>query len=84
MKIMTILGTRPEIVRLCLIVALLDQHAEQILVDTRQNNDDRLNGLFFRELAVRPPDVSLGVQGFGLGEQISQILSRVELLLRVR
>jgi len=82
LKIMTILGTRPEIVRLCLIVALLDQHAEQILVDTRQNYDDRLNGLFFRELAVRPPDVSLGVQGSGPGEQISQILSRVELLLQ--
>jgi len=79
---MTILGTRPEIVRLCLIVALLDQHAEQILVDTRQNYDDRLNELFFRELGVRPPDVSLGVQGSGFGEQIGQILSRVELLLQ--
>jgi UDP-N-acetylglucosamine 2-epimerase (non-hydrolysing) len=82
LKIMTILGTRPEIIRLCLIIALLDQHAEQILVDTRQNYDDRLSDLFFRELGVRPPDVSLGVQGSGFGEQIGQILSRVELLLQ--
>ena len=64
LKIMTILGTRPEIIRLSLIVKLLDRHAEHILVDTGQNYDDRLSGLFFRELEVRQPDVSLGVRGF--------------------
>jgi UDP-N-acetylglucosamine 2-epimerase (non-hydrolysing) len=81
MKIMTILGTRPEIIRLSLIIKLLDQHCEHILVDTGQNYDDRLSGLFFRELDVRQPDVSLGVQGSGFGEQIGQILSRIELAL---
>ena len=48
MKIMTILGTRPEIIRLSLIIRLLDEHAEHVLVHTGQNYDDRLNGLFFR------------------------------------
>lgn len=82
MKIMTILGTRPEIIRLSLIVKLLDQHAEHILVDTGQNYDDRLSGLFFRELEVRRPDESLGVRGSSFGDQIGQILSRSESLLQ--
>ena len=62
MKIATILGTRPEIIRLSLIIKLLDQHADHLLVDTGQNYDDRLSGLFFRELEVRKPDISLGVR----------------------
>ena len=82
MKIMTILGTRPEIIRLSLIVKLLDQHAEHILVDTGQNYDDRLSGLFFRELEVRQPDESLGVRGASFGEQVGQILARSESLLQ--
>jgi UDP-N-acetylglucosamine 2-epimerase (non-hydrolysing) len=79
---MTILGTRPEIIRLSLIIKLLDQHAEHILVDTGQNYDDRLSGLFFRELSVRKPDASLSARGSGFGEQVGQILFRVELLLK--
>jgi UDP-N-acetylglucosamine 2-epimerase (non-hydrolysing) len=79
---MTILGTRPEIIRLSLIIKLLDEHAENILVDTGQNYDDRLSGLFFRELGVRQPDVSLKVAASCFGEQVGQILSRVELALK--
>jgi UDP-N-acetylglucosamine 2-epimerase (non-hydrolysing) len=78
---MTILGTRPEIIRLSLIIKLLDRRGEHILVDTGQNYDDRLNGLFFRELQVRQPNVFLGVRG-SFGEQVGQILSGVELLLK--
>jgi UDP-N-acetylglucosamine 2-epimerase (non-hydrolysing) len=79
---MTILGTRPEIIRLSLIIKLLDRHADHILVDTGQNYDDRLSGLFFRELHVRQPNVSLGVRSSSFGEQVGQILSGVELLLK--
>jgi len=79
---MTILGTRPEIIRLSLIIQLLDQHCEHVLVDTGQNYDDRLSGLFFRELGVRQPNISLGARGSGFGEQISQILSRIEVVLQ--
>jgi UDP-N-acetylglucosamine 2-epimerase (non-hydrolysing) len=79
---MTILGTRPEIIRLCLIIKLLDQRAEHVLVDTGQNYDDRLSGAFFRELKVRQPDVSLGVQGLTFAEQISQIFSRIDPVLQ--
>lgn len=83
MKIMTILGTRPEIIRLSLVIHQLDQHASShILVHTGQNYDDRLNGLFFREMSVREPDVYLGVRGATIGEQIGQILTQCEALLR--
>jgi UDP-N-acetylglucosamine 2-epimerase (non-hydrolysing) len=78
---MTILGTRPEIIRLSLVIKLLDQHCEHVLVHTGQNFDDRLNGLFFRELGVREPDVFLNVRGASFGEQIGQILTRVEPVL---
>ena len=82
MKIMTILGTRPEIIRLSLIIRMLDEHADHVLVHTGQNYDDRLNGLFFRELGLREPDVNLGVQGTNFGDQVGQILARIEPLLR--
>src|ERR1700722_10111461 len=79
---MTILGTRPEIIRLSLVIKLLDRYCDHVLVDTGQNYDDRLSGLFFRELEVRRPNESLGVRGASFGEQLAQIISRVELLLR--
>jgi len=81
MRVMTIVGTRPEIIRLSLVIKLLDQHAEHILVHTGQNSDDRLNGLFFRELAVRDPDVFMGIQGTSFADQIGKILAGVEQLL---
>lgn len=81
MKIITILGTRPEIIRLSLVIKLLDKYADHVLVHTGQNYDDRLNGLFFRELGVREPDVFLGVRGEGFADQVGQILARSEPLL---
>jgi len=78
LKVMTILGTRPEIIRLCLIIRLLDQHAEHVLVHTGQNYDDRLSGNFFRELNVRRPDIFLEVDSSSFGVQVGQILSRIE------
>jgi UDP-N-acetylglucosamine 2-epimerase (non-hydrolysing) len=79
---MTILGTRPEIIRLSLTIKLLDQHADHILVHTGQNYDARLSGLFFRELGVREPDVFLDVDSSSFGAQVGQILSRIEPLFR--
>jgi UDP-N-acetylglucosamine 2-epimerase (non-hydrolysing) len=75
---MTILGTRPEIIRLSLVIKLLDQYADHILVHTGQNYDERLSGLFFRELGVRQPDVLLDVDSSSFGVQLGQILSRIE------
>lgn len=78
MKVMTILGTRPEIIRLSLVIEQLDHTAEHILVHTGQNYDDRLNGLFFRELGVREPNVYMGVRGKSFGEQVGQIIAKSE------
>jgi UDP-N-acetylglucosamine 2-epimerase (non-hydrolysing) len=80
MKIMTILGTRPEIIRLSRVIPLLDQYADHVLVHTGQNYDDRLSDLFFRELGVRAPDARMGVRGGGFGEQAGQILAGSEAL----
>ena len=84
MKVLTVLGTRPEIIRLSLVIKLLDGAADHTLVHTGQNFDDRLDGLFFRELGVRTPDVNLQVRGDGFGDQIGQILARIEPLLLER
>ena len=81
MKILTVLGTRPEIIRLSRIIPKLDGVADHCLVDTGQNFDDRLNALFFRELGLRRPDYSLGVRGTGIADQIGQILIRSEEVL---
>jgi UDP-N-acetylglucosamine 2-epimerase (non-hydrolysing) len=80
MKIMTILGTRPEIIRLGLVIPLLDQFCQHILVHTGQNYDDRLSQVFFDELGVRRPDVHMGVRTASFGGQIGQILERSESL----
>jgi UDP-N-acetylglucosamine 2-epimerase (non-hydrolysing) len=80
MKIMTVLGTRPEIIRLSLIIKLLDQHAEHILVHTGQNYDNRLSELFFSELGIRKPDVYLGIRGEGFADQIGRLMAVSEQL----
>jgi UDP-N-acetylglucosamine 2-epimerase (non-hydrolysing) len=78
MKIATVLGTRPEIIRLSRIIARLDGLCDHVLIHTGQNYDPHLSDLFFRELEVRPPDHFLGAQAAGFGEQVGQILTRVE------
>lgn len=84
MKVTTILGTRPEIIRLSRVIELLDRNCDHELVFTGQNFDERLSRVFFEELGVRPPDVNLGVRAEGFGEQAGQILARCEALLKER
>jgi UDP-N-acetylglucosamine 2-epimerase (non-hydrolysing) len=81
MKIMTILGTRPEIIRLSGVIRILDKYAtKHWLVHTGQNFDDRLSGLFFSELEVRLPDFHMGIRAASFAEQIGQILVKAEAL----
>jgi UDP-N-acetylglucosamine 2-epimerase (non-hydrolysing) len=80
LKIMTVLGTRPEIIRLSLTIKLLDRYADHVLVHTGQNYDDRLSDLFFRELGLREPNHFLGVRGETAADQIGQILWQCEQL----
>ncbi len=82
MKILTVLGTRPEIIRLSRVIDRLDRNADaHILAHTGQNFDDRLSGVFFEELGVRAPDVSFGVRSSTAMGQVGQILERSEALL---
>lgn len=80
MKIITILGTRPEIIRLSLIIKKLDKFNDHVLVHTGQNFDVKLSDIFFDELGLRKPDYYLGVKSDSFGEQISIILKEVEKL----
>ncbi len=80
MKIVTLLGTRPEIIRLSLIIQKLDQLSDHILVDTNQNYDVNLSRLFFEELKVRKPNYSLGAKG-SFGTQVGQILAGTQEIL---
>ena len=82
MKIMTVLGTRPEIIRLSLIIPKLDRYADRhILVHTGQNFTESLSGQFFRELGLRSPDYVLQDEAATLGEQLSAMFSQLETIL---
>lgn len=81
MKIMTIFGTRPEIIRLSLVMKVLDQHCDHISVHTGQNYDESLSDVFIKDLEVRTPDVHLGIASKSFGEQIGQILTKCDELL---
>jgi UDP-N-acetylglucosamine 2-epimerase (non-hydrolysing) len=81
MKLMTILGTRPEIIRLSRVISKLDAISDHILVHTGQNYTDSLNDIFFRDLGVRKPDHYLGIQASSFGEQIGRIIAESEKLL---
>ena len=80
MKVMTVLGTRPEIIRLSRIIEKLDHTCQHVLVHTGQNYDPNLNEVFFQQLGVRAPDHYLNTRG-SLGEQLGILLAETEKIL---
>src|SRR5574344_2238659 len=76
LKIMTIIGTRPEIIRLAAIIKKCDKYFDQILVHTGQNYDYNLNQVFFDDLGLRAPDFYLDAVGRDLGETIGNIIAK--------
>ena len=82
MKVMPVLGTRPEIIRLSRLIPKLDASCDHVLVHTGQNFDPSLSDVFFRDLGLRPPDITLGVRADSFGEQVGQILTGVERAIR--
>ena len=78
LKVMTIVGTRPEIIRLSRTIALLDRHTDHILVHTGQNYDYELNGIFFDQLGVRKPDLFLEAAGQSAAETIGNVIARAD------
>ncbi|WP_288968728.1 UDP-N-acetylglucosamine 2-epimerase (non-hydrolyzing) [uncultured Thermomonas sp.] len=74
LKVATIVGTRPEIIRLSRVLAALDRHCEHVLVHTGQNYDYELNGIFFDDLGIRKPDVFLEAAGATGAETIGKVI----------
>lgn len=81
LKVLTILGTRPEIIRLSRVMALLDQHLTHVMVHTGQNSDYELNDVFFRDLQLRQPDHYLGISRASLGTILGQVMMKSEEVL---
>lgn len=82
LKVMTILGTRPEIIRLSRVMQLLDQHTEHVLVHTGQNSDYELNEVFFQDLRVSQPKHFLNISRDSLGRILGDVLIKSEEVLR--
>lgn len=82
LKVMTIVGTRPEIIRLSRVIDLLDRHTQHRLVHTGQNYDYELNEIFFKELGIKKPDHFLAVNTQSLGKTIGEVISKSEEVLK--
>ena len=83
LKVMTVVGTRPEIIRLSRVIAKFDTHFEHTLVHTGQNYDYELNEIFFRDLQVRKPDHFLDAAGATAAETIGQVIIAVDKVLEI-
>jgi UDP-N-acetylglucosamine 2-epimerase (non-hydrolysing) len=76
MKVATILGTRPEIIRLSRVIAALDRYTDHVLIHTGQNYDYELNQVFFEDLVIRRPDYFLAAAGKNAAETIGLVISK--------
>ena len=82
MKIATIVGTRPEIIRLSRVMAALDRYTEHVIIHTGQNYDYELNQIFFEDLELRKPDFFLDAAGRTAAETIGLVIARSDAVLR--
>lgn len=85
LRLMTIVGTRPEIIKMSAIIKKSDQYFEHVLVHTGQNYDYLLNEVFFKELGLRTPDYYLGVVGKNIGQTMGNVIAKAyELMVQVK
>lgn len=75
-KVMTIVGTRPELIKMSRVIAEFDRHTQHVLVHTGQNYDYELNQVFFDDLAIRKPDYFLGVAGSNAAQAIARVIEK--------
>ncbi|UPJ51979.1 UDP-N-acetylglucosamine 2-epimerase (non-hydrolyzing) [Bradyrhizobium sp. 200] len=80
LKVVTVVGTRPEIIRLSRVIARLDQHCDHVLAHTGQNYDYELNAIFFEDLAIRRPDRFLDCAGEGAAQTIGNVIAKADRL----
>ncbi len=81
MKVMTIVGTRPEIIKLCRVIHELDKHTQHILVHSGQNYDYELNEIFFQQLGIRKPDYFLNSVGDSVAQTIGNVIAKSDEVL---
>src|ERR1017187_3737582 len=81
MRVATVVGTRPEIIRLSRVIATLDRYMDHVLVHTGQNYDYELNGIFFEDLEIRKPDHFLEAAGKSAAETIGNVITKSDALL---
>jgi len=81
LKIITVVGTRPEIIRLACVIKKLDEHCEHFLIHTGQNYDYELNEIFFNDLEIRKPDYFLDAAGSNSAETIGNVIIKVDKVL---
>lgn len=78
LKVMTIIGTRPEIIKLCRVIRELDEHTNHILVHSGQNHDYELNEIFFQQLGIRKPDYFLDAAGESVAQTIGNVIAKAD------
>ncbi|OYU77540.1 MAG: UDP-N-acetylglucosamine 2-epimerase (non-hydrolyzing) [Alphaproteobacteria bacterium PA3] len=81
LKLLTLVGTRPELIKLSATIAEADRYFEHILVHSGQNFDDSLNGVFFRDLKIRPPNYVLDIAGGNAAGAIARVIERLDPIL---
>lgn len=81
MKVLTVVGTRPEIIRLSRVIAVLDRETQHVLVHTGQNYDFELNEIFFKDMEIRKPDHFLNSAGSSAAETIGNTIARIDAVL---
>ena len=80
-KILTLVGTRPELIKMSATIPLLDKYFKHVLVHSGQNYDYTLNKIFFKDLSIRKPDFFLNVKNNKLSVQISNIIKKTDEIL---
>ena len=78
LKVMTLVGTRPELIKMSRVIAELDQHVEHVLVHSGQNYDYELNQIFFDDLDIRKPDHFLGAAGETVAQTIAEVITKAD------
>lgn len=81
LKVMTIVGTRPELIKMSRVIAEFDRHTRHVLVHTGQNYDYELNQVFFDDLDIRKPDYFLDAAGDNAAQTIGQVIIKADAVL---
>ncbi|MBL8416203.1 MAG: UDP-N-acetyl glucosamine 2-epimerase, partial [Propionivibrio sp.] len=83
LKVLTIVGTRPELIKMSRVIAEFDEHTDHVLVHTGQNFDYELNQVFFDELGIRKPDYFLGAVGANAAQTIARVIEKADEVMEV-